>query len=187
LAQELGPDQPVYGLQHVDAGGRLVPFESVEAAAAEFVKHIQGTRPSGSYNILACCAGGPIGYEIAQRLQAKGETTRLAMLDTWPPPLMDSLQGSPQAMANGRVLARYAPSSWEGPLLLLLTSGQTFPGQDPRLYWANLAANCSVVRLSCNDVDDVFRNVSVLAAQLRPYFGADAVTCSVSNLPTTEA
>lgn len=185
LVQELGGDQPVYGLQHLDSSGQVVGLESVEGAASQFVRDIQDARSHGPYHVLACCAGGPIGYEVAQRLRATGEMTKLAMLDTWPPQLMQALQGSPRAMANGRVLSRYVPSRWDGPLLLLLSSGRTFPGHDPRLFWANLAADCSVVRLPGNDVDDVLRNASILASPLRQYFHSDRAEASPSYESTT--
>jgi hypothetical protein len=182
FAQALGPDQPVYGLQCVDEEGRPAPLQSVEGAAQRFVGEIRRVRPKGPYNVLACCAGGPIGYEIAQLLHASGERTRLAMLDTWPPRVMEALQGSSRAMANGRALASYAPRPYAGPLLLLLTSGRVFPGRDPRLYWAGLAADCSVVWLPGNDVDDLFRDVTRLAAPLRPYFDEDAAECTTASV-----
>ncbi|MCL6506102.1 MAG: amino acid adenylation domain-containing protein, partial [Bryobacteraceae bacterium] len=78
LAQRLGPDQPVYGLQAVtlDFGAETHPrFEDI---AAEFVREIRSVQPRGPYCLAGFCAGAYLAFEAACQLQAEGE--RVALL-----------------------------------------------------------------------------------------------------------
>ncbi|MGA3226055.1 MAG: amino acid adenylation domain-containing protein [Acidobacteriaceae bacterium] len=83
LAAELGPEQPVYGLQ-------LPAFIDVHQAevrilAANFVKQVRALQPSGPYNLAGHSSGGLIVFEMACQLMEQGETVGLlALLDCDP-------------------------------------------------------------------------------------------------------
>jgi pimeloyl-ACP methyl ester carboxylesterase len=84
LAQHIGPDQPVYGLQPQGLDGRGSPLTRIEDMACKYVKEIQDVQRSGPYFLAGYCMGGAIALEMAQQLREKGETIGLlALLDTY--------------------------------------------------------------------------------------------------------
>jgi amino acid adenylation domain-containing protein len=88
LARALGDDQPFYGLQApVGLDGADAPYGSyrrIEALAERYVSEVRRVRPRGPYVLAGSCAGGPIALEMAQRLQAAGESVGpLLIFDSW--------------------------------------------------------------------------------------------------------
>jgi glutamate-1-semialdehyde aminotransferase/thioesterase domain-containing protein/acyl carrier protein len=72
LAERLGDDQPVYGLNSPGAYGEEVPY-TIEEMAARFIADMREEFPSGPYALAGYCSGGTIAFEAAQQLQAAGE------------------------------------------------------------------------------------------------------------------
>jgi len=90
LAQCVGPETTLYGLQARGFDGVLPPHATVEAAAAEFVAAIRKVCPRGPYRIVGHSFGGWIAYEIGLRLAALGESLHsVIMLDSEPPGALD--------------------------------------------------------------------------------------------------
>lgn len=86
LAEHLAPDQPVYGLQACGLDGRTPPLTSVEEMAAHYVAELQSIEPTGPYYLAGYCFGGWLALEVAQQLQARGETiAMLAMFESFAP------------------------------------------------------------------------------------------------------
>jgi thioesterase domain-containing protein/acyl carrier protein len=84
LAQHLGSDQPVYGLQPQGLDGKHVPLTRIEDMAVNFVRDIRLIQPKGPYFVAGYCMGGTIALEMAQQLRRQGETVgMLALLDTY--------------------------------------------------------------------------------------------------------
>ncbi|MCU1307541.1 MAG: Long-chain-fatty-acid--CoA ligase [Acidobacteriaceae bacterium] len=84
LAQHLGSDQPVYGLQPQGLDGKQPPLTRIEDMAANFLKKIQLIQSQGPYFLAGYCMGGTIALEMAQQLRRQGQTVGLlAMLDTY--------------------------------------------------------------------------------------------------------
>ena len=83
LAAELGPEQPVFGLQ-------LPAFVDESQAelrilAANYVQQVRAVQPSGPYNLAGHSSGGVIVFEMACQLTEQGETVGLlALLDCDP-------------------------------------------------------------------------------------------------------
>ena len=83
LAAELGPEQPVYGLQ-------LPAFiyehqAELGALAANYVKQVRAIQPSGPYHLAGHSSGGLVVFEMACQLMEQGETVGLlALLDCDP-------------------------------------------------------------------------------------------------------
>jgi amino acid adenylation domain-containing protein len=73
LAQIIGDDQPVYGIQSPGIDGREPPLESVGEMAHRYIRELRRVQPHGPYHLLAYCAGGSIAYEMACRLEREGE------------------------------------------------------------------------------------------------------------------
>jgi amino acid adenylation domain-containing protein len=83
LAAELGPGQPVYGLQ-------LPAFldqhqADLRVLVANCVKQVRAVQPSGPYHLAGHSSGGMIVFEMACQLVEQGETVGLlALLDCDP-------------------------------------------------------------------------------------------------------
>jgi amino acid adenylation domain-containing protein len=86
LARRLGPDQPLHVLQQrgINGGARL--HRSVERMAACYLRAIRRVQPHGPYLLGGRCLGSLVAYEIARRLEARGEQVALlAVLDSGGP------------------------------------------------------------------------------------------------------
>jgi acyl transferase domain-containing protein/thioesterase domain-containing protein/acyl carrier protein len=83
LAQYLGSDQPVYGLQAQGIDGKTNPLTQVEEMATQYIEALRVIQPQGPYFLGGSSFGGTIAYEMAQQLQAQGEKVALlALIDT---------------------------------------------------------------------------------------------------------
>ena len=83
LAAELGPEQPVYGLQLP----AVVDEHQAElrVLAANYVKQVRAIQPSGPYHLAGHSSGGVIVFEMACQLVEQGDTVGLlALLDCDP-------------------------------------------------------------------------------------------------------
>lgn len=86
LSDQLGPDQPVYGLQAQGVDGKLPVQTSIEAMAAQYVEAVRSVDPDGPYRLGGFSGGGVIAFEMAQQLTAAGERIGLlGMIDTLSP------------------------------------------------------------------------------------------------------
>ncbi len=77
LSDQLGDDQPVYGLNSPGVLGLPLP-DTLEEMAAGLVAEIRAVQPQGPYLLIGYCSGGTLALEIAQQLIAAGE--RVALL-----------------------------------------------------------------------------------------------------------
>jgi amino acid adenylation domain-containing protein len=94
LAAELGPDQPVHGLQLRGLDGMAPPDRTVEAMARHQVANVRRIQPSGPYLLMGYSFGGRLALEMAIQLRAAGERVALlAMIDSSAPgfPRVDPL------------------------------------------------------------------------------------------------
>nr|UXB94800.1 non ribosomal peptide synthetase [Pseudomonas syringae] len=86
LAEALGPDWPIYGLQTRGLEGRSVPHSRVEAAAQCYAAEIQHVYPQGPLHLVGHSFGGWVAHAIASRLQAQGrEVVSLTLIDSEAP------------------------------------------------------------------------------------------------------
>ncbi len=86
LADRLGPDQPVYGMQAVGLDGHQSAYDRVEDMAAHYIKEIRGIQPHGPYHLGGSSVGGLIAYEVGAQLRRSGEEVNLiALFDTYAP------------------------------------------------------------------------------------------------------
>jgi thioesterase domain-containing protein len=83
FAAELGPEQPVYGLQ-------LPAFihahqANIRTLAANYVKQVRAIQPFGPYHLAGHSSGGLVVFEMACQLMEQGKTVGLlALLDSYP-------------------------------------------------------------------------------------------------------
>jgi thioesterase domain-containing protein len=111
LAQALGPDVPVYGLQPRGLDRDEAPYPSVEAAAAAFALACRRHHAVGPVHLLGHSFGGWIACELAFRLQAQGwPVASLNLVDSMAPsalgPRQRVVQGLDALMALHGLLAQ---------------------------------------------------------------------------------
>ncbi|UVL75985.1 amino acid adenylation domain-containing protein [Pseudomonas putida] len=86
LAEALGPEWPLYGLQARGLDAGAVPHSSVEAAADCHVQAIEALYPEGPVNLVGHSFGGWVAHAIAARLEARGRPVRsLTLIDSEAP------------------------------------------------------------------------------------------------------
>ncbi|MCO7542569.1 non-ribosomal peptide synthetase [Pseudomonas sp. VA159-2] len=86
LAEALGPDWPVLGLQARGLAAGEVPHSQVEAAAECHLQAIEAFHPEGPLNLVGHSFGGWVAHALALRLQAKGREVRsLTLIDSEAP------------------------------------------------------------------------------------------------------
>lgn len=83
LAYRLGEERPFYGIRSRGFHGETELPASLEEMAAEYLAVIRSVQPQGPYHLGGWSMGGVVAYEMAQQLQAQGQTVGLlALLDT---------------------------------------------------------------------------------------------------------
>ncbi len=83
LARHLGPEQPFYALQSQGLDSLHPPHETVEEAAAHYIREVRTVQPRGPYHVGGTSSGGVLAFEMAQQLTAQGEEVALlALIDT---------------------------------------------------------------------------------------------------------
>ncbi len=88
LANYLGQDRPIYGLQSQGLDGKQQPLRSVEDMAKHYIQEIQTVQPHGPYFLTGYSFGGLVAFEMAQQLRTVGEEIGLlALLDSSAPNL----------------------------------------------------------------------------------------------------
>ena len=86
LSDQLGPEQPFYGLQAQGVDGRLPVHTTIEAMAAQYVEAVRSIDPHGPYQLAGYSGGGVIAFEMAQQLTNAGaKIALLGMIDTLSP------------------------------------------------------------------------------------------------------
>jgi thioesterase domain-containing protein len=127
LAQHLGPDQPVFGLQAAGLHAGHRPHGRVEAMAAYYIEELRTLQPRGPYLLGGWSMGGVVAFEMARQLRRLGQRVGLlALADSYiprfegRPPELDSpqfftgfarqtgLDVSPEALARGGAEERLA-------------------------------------------------------------------------------
>ncbi|MEH2372336.1 non-ribosomal peptide synthetase [Nostoc sp.] len=97
LANQLGKNQPFYGLQPIGLDGKSCPLTNIEDMATHYIEALRRVQPKGPYFLGGWSFGGWVAFEMAQQLQKSGEEVALlAVLDTLAP-----IPGSVPSLANG--------------------------------------------------------------------------------------
>ena len=87
LSRYLGPDQPLYALEHQSQDGRPARYSEVATIAGYYIQEMRKVQRTGPYYVGGYSFGGIVALEVAQQLTHKGEHVGLlALLD--PPSLL---------------------------------------------------------------------------------------------------
>jgi thioesterase domain-containing protein/malonyl CoA-acyl carrier protein transacylase/acyl carrier protein len=83
MAEQLGAERPIYGLQAQGVDGKTEPFTQVEEMATHYIKALRILQPEGPYFLGGASFGGTLAFEMAQQFHALGQKVALlAMIDT---------------------------------------------------------------------------------------------------------
>jgi thioesterase domain-containing protein len=86
LANAIGSECPIYGMQPRGVEGALVPHSTVEAAATMYLKAIDTIQPDGRAHLIGHSFGGWVAFEIATRMRASGRSVAsLTIIDSEAP------------------------------------------------------------------------------------------------------
>ncbi|MCP6758403.1 MAG: amino acid adenylation domain-containing protein [Fischerella sp. CENA71] len=77
LANYLGREQPVYGLQAQGLTGKQEPLTSIEDMANHYIQEIRTIQPNGPYFLAGYSFGGVVAFEMAQQLHIQGQKVAL--------------------------------------------------------------------------------------------------------------
>ncbi|NHN38212.1 amino acid adenylation domain-containing protein [Pseudomaricurvus alcaniphilus] len=101
LAEQLGHQRPVYGLQARGLDGVSAPLDNLQEIAAAMVLEIRQRQPQGPYLIGGHCVGGLIAHAITQQLVASGaEIEQLLILDAPAPHFFTPRPGAAPSRAQ---------------------------------------------------------------------------------------
>jgi thioesterase domain-containing protein len=93
LAELLGSDQPVYGLQGIGLDGTEKPLSRMEDIAARYIQEIVAIQPHGPHFLGGWSMGGLVAYEMAVQLRAQGREVGAVFVLDMPAPWRDSWRG----------------------------------------------------------------------------------------------
>ncbi len=79
LAQDLGPDQPLYVIEPFRSA-ELRDLPNFEAMAKAYVESMRTIQPEGPYQLVGFCGGGLIAFEMAHQLHAQGQQVDLLVM-----------------------------------------------------------------------------------------------------------
>ena len=86
LAEQLGQDRPVYGLQAVGLDGETEPLTTVEDMARLYLSETRELSAEHPMHLVGHSFGGWVGYELARQLMHAGhDVSSLTLLDTMAP------------------------------------------------------------------------------------------------------
>jgi amino acid adenylation domain-containing protein len=93
LAQHLGQDQPLYGIQSEGSDGGSIRYRSMETIARYYIDEIRRVQPCGPYYLGGYCIGGLVAFEMARQLRvAEEQVACLVLLEPDPPPYRGTLR-----------------------------------------------------------------------------------------------
>jgi amino acid adenylation domain-containing protein len=154
LAQNLGQDQPFYGLRAQGLDGRNSPYNRIEDMAAHYIREMRALKPDGPYLIGGMCFGGIVAFEMAQQLQAQGqELTLLALVDSPCPPFESS------------GYLRYRLLYHVFPILILRWFVHFFTRFLPQLYQVRSHNPITYVIRRAKDLYRIFLNIAPLGVR----------------------
>jgi thioesterase domain-containing protein/acyl carrier protein len=109
LAHLLGEDRPFFGLQARGLYGGDAPHDDLTEAARDMIAEIRQVQPHGPYLLGGFSGGGITAYEMAQQLQAAGETVSLVILLDTPLPQRRPLSRRDRALIQWQELKQQGP------------------------------------------------------------------------------
>jgi thioesterase domain-containing protein len=85
VAEHLGPDQPLWGLQAPRRDEQPLPLR-IEHIAEQYIQSILSVRPEGPYSLCGHSFGGLVAFEMARQLIDQGKRVSLLVVIDHPGP-----------------------------------------------------------------------------------------------------
>lgn len=143
LAQLLGADRAVYGIEAPGFDGGREPVRSLPELSAEYTETLREFQPDGAFLLLGWSFGGVIAFDMAQRLTAAGaRVPQVVMIDVSLPQVTElpsekeivrrflhemlATTGAPQA-ALDRILAGHPDQASSEAIFLAVERSGAFP------------------------------------------------------------
>jgi amino acid adenylation domain-containing protein len=102
LADRLGANRALLGIQSRGVDGRERPFERIEEMAAAYLQELRAAQPQGPYFLAGYCGGGVVAHAMANQLQREGqEIALLVLIDCYRPGLVVREQSRSQRWSEG--------------------------------------------------------------------------------------
>ena len=116
LAEFLGPDHPIYGLQAPGFDGGRKPSAKVPEAANEYLREIRRARLKAPFAVLGVCGGCVMALQLAQSLAVAarfaGEPPPVPLLMLIDPPGLPGAEYNPSDLADAAQLLRERVGNW---------------------------------------------------------------------------
>ena len=116
LAEYLGPDQPIYGIQAPGFDGGRKPSANVPEAANEYLREIRRAKLRPPFVVLGICGGCVMALQLAQALavaaQYAGEPAPVPLLILIDPPGLPGKEFDASDLADAAELLRDRVSDW---------------------------------------------------------------------------
>ena len=116
LAEFLGPDQPLYGIEAPGFDGGRKPRAKAAEAANEYFAEIRRARLKAPFVVLGVCGGCIMAIQLAQTLamaaQYGGEPPPVPLLMMIDPPGLPGMEFNPSDLEGAADLLRERVSSW---------------------------------------------------------------------------
>lgn len=180
LLKQLGAGYNAYGLQGHGLYGDQTPLTSIPAMAHSYVTAIKAKQPTGPYTLTGYSMGGVIAFEVAQQLQAQGDTVaNLFLLDAYLYTARLPYPGRDVADDDERLIVRMLAALPQGQSRQLHQQLRRLPDHQARIaYLFDLGQRSGRIPLTYTLVD-LRRMYDAMAAhvealsnyQSRPYAG----------------
>jgi thioesterase domain-containing protein len=116
LAEFLGPDQPLYGIEAPGFDGSRKPRAKVPEAANEYLSELRRARLRPPFVVAGVCGGCILALQLAQNLavaaQYAGDPAPVPLLILIDPPGLPGREFNPGELADAAELLRERVSSW---------------------------------------------------------------------------
>jgi thioesterase domain-containing protein len=109
LANNLGSDYPVYGVQAYMPDGSVPHLKDMDQVVSYYLQEIRRCQPEGPYFLAGLSKGGNFALKIAQLLRAQGQEIALvAMFDSHGLNAIKLLPPLPRLLSSLRYVLRYS-------------------------------------------------------------------------------
>ncbi len=136
LAEYLGGDQPLYGIEAPGFDGSRKPRSKVPEAASEYLLELRRARLKAPFVVIGVCGGCIMAIQLAQNLaiaaQYAGERAPVPLLMLIDPPGLPGSELNPDELADAAQLLKDRVSEWFTEARSRIGEDTPFDPDDPK-------------------------------------------------------